>query len=216
MRNLVAASLLASDFFNLSNDIVRAESAGVDWIHYDVMDGSFVPSISFGEPVLLSISKHISIPIDVHLMIVNPISHVEKYAALGADSITVHIEAAEDIEPTLDKIRSLGCKVGLSVKPDTPISAVKPYLSKVDMLLVMTVEPGFGGQKFLPHTLEKVKQARALADESSRELRVQVDGGINGETAQLVRQSGADVLVSGSYLFKAQSMSRAVEILRGE
>ncbi len=215
MRNLVSVSLLASDFSNLSDEIKRAEGAGVDWIHYDVMDGLFVRNISFGEPVLKSISKSISIPIDVHLMITDPIRYVENYAMLGAAGITIHYESTLDVQSVINKIRSLGCRVGLAVKPTTPISYIKPYISQIDMILVMTVEPGFGGQVFLSETLDKISEARELINSSNRDIRLQVDGGINAQTGELVRSHGADVLVSGSYLFSAEDMNKAVEILRG-
>ncbi len=215
MRNLVSVSLLASDFSNLSDEIKRAEGAGIDWIHYDVMDGLFVRNISFGEPVLKSISKSISIPIDVHLMITDPIRYVENYAMLGAAGITIHYESTPDVQSVINKIRSLGCRVGLAVKPATPISYIKPYISQIDMILVMTVEPGFGGQVFLSETLDKISEARELINSSNRDIRLQVDGGINAQTGELVRSHGADVLVSGSYLFSAEDMNKAVEILRG-
>ncbi len=215
MKNLVSVSLLASDFSNLSDEIKRAEGAGVDWIHYDVMDGLFVRNISFGEPVLKSISKSISIPIDVHLMITDPIRYVENYAMLGAAGITIHYESTPDVQSVINKIRSLGCRVGLAVKPATPISYIKPYISQIDMILVMTVEPGFGGQVFLSETLDKISEARELINSLNRDIRLQVDGGINAQTGELVRSHGADVLVSGSYLFSAEDMNKAVEILRG-
>lgn len=214
MDKIISASLLASDFSRISDEIARAENAGVDWIHYDVMDGLFVRNISFGEPVLCGIRKSISVPIDVHLMITDPIRYVENYALPGVESITVHYEAAPDVRAVIEKIRSLGRKVGLAVKPATPVEYLKPYISSVDMILVMTVEPGFGGQVFLSETLGKITQARELVSGSGRDIHIQVDGGINAETAELVKKAGADVLVSGSYLFKAADMRKAAEILR--
>lgn len=215
MDTLISASLLAADFGQLGAEIDKVAAAGADWLHFDVMDGVFVKSISFGEPVLKSISGACPLPVDVHLMIVDPIRYVENYARLGAYNITFHAEAAEDVDAVIEKLRQLGVKVGLSVKPATPISAVEKHLDKIDMLLVMTVEPGFGGQVFLPETLEKVRRAAAIRAERGLSFRIQVDGGINGETAPIVREAGADVLVSGTYLFKAADTQATVRELRG-
>lgn len=214
MDTIISASFLACDFSDLTKEISKAENAGVDWIHYDVMDGVFVRNISFGEPVLKSISPIINLPIDAHLMITDPIRYIDNYADLGVKGITFHYEAAKDIQAVIDKIRSRGLKVGMAIKPATTVKQILPYIHELDMVLVMTVEPGFGGQVFLPETLDKVKEVREYINKRQLDVKVQVDGGINRETAELVREAGADVLVSGSYIFGAEDMTEAVDSIR--
>lgn len=214
METIISASFLACDFSDLTKEISKAENAGVDWIHYDVMDGVFVRNISFGEPVLKSISPIINLPIDAHLMITDPIRYIDNYADLGVKGITFHYEAAKDIQAVIDKIRSRGLKVGMAIKPATTVKQILPYIHELDMVLVMTVEPGFGGQVFLPETLDKVKEVREYINKRQLDVKVQVDGGINRETAELVREAGADVLVSGSYIFGAEDMTEAVDSIR--
>ncbi len=216
MKNkiIVSASLLSADFANLGRDCERAAAGGCDWLHFDIMDGLFVPSISFGGPVLQCVGEIASIPIDVHMMVTEPARYIERYCELGASLITVHTEACKDTAAAIDMIHGLGKRAGIAIKPATPVSEIVPYLGKADMVLVMTVEPGFGGQPFMSETLGKITEVRRLADERGIDLDIQVDGGINGETASLVKQAGANVLVSGSYLFGSADFSAAVDSLR--
>lgn len=213
-ETIISASILSADFADLGRDCARAAESGCDWLHFDVMDGMFVPSISFGEPVLKCVAAVTEMPLDVHMMVTEPARYIKQYAALGAAGITVHAEACADVTAALELIRSLGIRVGLSIKPATPVSEIVKYLPMVDMVLVMTVEPGFGGQAFMPETLPKIRELRRLSDEQGLDLDIEVDGGINGETAPLVREAGANVLVSGSYLFKAGDMKAAAASLR--
>ena len=211
---LVSASILGCDLANIESEIKRIEKAGADFVHFDVMDGVFVDNISFGLPVLKSAKTKTDLSFDVHLMITEPEKYIAEFAKAGADIITFHSEAAKDIRKCIDICRKNGCKVGISVKPNTPASEVFPFLGEVDMVLVMTVEPGFGGQGFLPFTLEKIEQIRKKADELSLDIDIQVDGGITDETCKDVKKSGANILVAGTYLFKADNMKKAVELLK--
>ncbi len=211
---LVSASILGCDLANIESEIKRIEKAGADFVHFDVMDGVFVDNISFGLPVLKSAKTKTNLPFDVHLMITEPEKYIAEFAKAGADIITFHSEAAKDIKKCIDICRKNGCKVGISVKPNTPASEVFPFLGEVDMVLVMTVEPGFGGQGFLPFTLEKIEQIRKRADKLSLDIDIQVDGGITDETCKDVKKSGANILVAGTYLFKADNMKKAVELLK--
>ena len=214
MTTLISASILSADFGNLKDELKRAQDSGCDMIHFDVMDGHFVPNISYGVPVLKSIKKYSQLPFDVHLMITEPERYVEAFKNAGADIITFHEETECDKDALIDKIHSLGMKAGMSVKPNTPVSALYPYLNKLDMALVMTVEPGFGGQGFMEFTLDKIASLRAQADSLNIPLDIEVDGGITDKTAPRVRHAGANVLVSGSYLFKSDNMRRSASLLR--
>lgn len=203
MNIVLSPSILAADFNILGQQIKEVEEAGAQYLHYDVMDGLFVPSISFGLPVLESIKKQSNLFFDVHLMIVDPIRYVEDFAKAGADGITFHLEAAEDrVDETIEKIKECGCKVGLSIKPGTPVEAVYPYLEKIDMVLLMTVEPGFGGQKFIPESMNRIRLLSAKIKEISPDTRLQVDGGVGNKNAAEVVAAGVDTIVSGTAVFR--------------
>lgn len=202
---LIAPSILAADFANLERDIHDLEKNGADWVHVDVMDGAFVPNISIGIPVVKALRPVTALPLDVHLMIEKPGRYVERFVAAGADMLTIHLEAdqPQNILEALEKIRALGCKAGLVLKPKTPAEAAIPYLKLCDMILVMTVEPGFGGQKFMEDMMPKLRALRQLLDQENPACLLEVDGGVDEKTQAVCKANGAQVLVAGSAYFKA-------------
>ena len=212
----IAPSILSADFGNLERDVRELATTGTDWVHVDVMDGLFVPNISFGFPVLKSIREATDLPLDVHLMIEKPIRYVEQFVKAGADYLTIHIEAdqPQNTLEALDKIHALGCKAGIVLKPKTPAEAALPYLEKCDMILVMTVEPGFGGQKFMADMMPKLKKLRAMLDEANPSCILEVDGGVDANTCTVCKENGAEVLVAGSAYFKAADRAAFVKIIQ--
>ncbi len=213
----IAPSILSADFANLGRDIQNIEEMGADLVHVDVMDGIFVPNISIGIPVVQAIRPVTKLPLDVHLMIDRPIRYVEQFVKAGADFVTIHIEAdqPQNTLEALDKIRSLGCKAGIVLKPKTPAEAALPYIEKCDMILLMTVEPGFGGQKFMADMMPKVKKIREFVDAMNPGCLVEVDGGVDVNTHTICKEHGANVLVAGSAYFKAADRKEFVKLIQG-
>lgn len=215
MKNSVSASVLSADMLRLGEEVKKLENNGIEMLHFDVMDGIFVNNITFGLPVLEKMRKETGLILDVHLMIADPLKYVKRFAEAGADIITFHIESGSDPMKTIEAIRESGAKVSVSIKPDTPAESILPYIKYIDMVLVMTVEPGFGGQKFMDMS-GKIRKIRQYADENGYSIDVEVDGGINDVTSEIVKKAGANVLVSGSYLFRAEDMKKTADLLRAE
>lgn len=213
--NYLAPSVLSADFSTLGDDIATVAKAGAEVIHLDVMDGNFVPNISFGAPVIASVRKVTDALFDVHLMIDEPIRYLEDFRKAGADMITVHYEACKDVKETLSVIHEMGVKAGLAISPDTPVSVLEPFLDSVDMILIMSVYPGFGGQTFIENSIRKIKDVKAMAVAKGREdLWIEVDGGIGRTNIELVKQAGANVLVAGSAVFKGDAAKNVKELMQ--
>ena len=213
-NNKIAPSILAADYANFASELNRIEETSAEYVHIDIMDGQFVPNITFGADVVASMRKHSKLVFDCHLMVVNPERFVDAFAQAGADIMTIHAESTLHIHGALQKIKKAGMKAGVVINPGTPVSAIEPVLSLVDQVLIMTVNPGFGGQAFIPEMLEKVQKVAKIRDEKGYDFDIEVDGGVDNKTIKACYQAGANVFVAGSYLFKASDLTAQVETLR--
>ena len=209
----IAPSILSADFARLADDVARLEAGGADWIHIDVMDGRFVPNLTFGAKVIETIRGLTSLPLDVHLMVVEPENFFESFANAGANNLTLHVEVAPHLDRQLARIRELGCTAGVALNPSTPVESVREVAAELDLLLIMTVNPGFGGQSFIAHSVDKVRRARLLLDESKSHAALEVDGGINRATINSVWRAGADTFVAGHAIFSAPDVRAEIAAL---
>ena len=214
METLISPSLLSANFINLTKDIEMINNSEADWLHLDIMDGVFVPNISFGFPVIEAVAKECKKPLDVHLMIVHPENYIKQVAATGAMMMNVHFEACVHLHRTVQEIHAAGMKAGVTLNPSTPICMLEDIINDVDMVLLMSVNPGFGGQKFIPGIVEKTRRLKKIIEEKGSKALIQIDGGVNDKTAPLLVEAGADVLVSGSYIFKAADQIKTIHELK--
>jgi len=214
MAHLISPSLLSADFGNLQKDIEMINQSEADWFHLDIMDGVFVPNISFGFPVIKFIKKHAKKPLDVHLMIVDPDRYIEDFLKAGADLLTVHYEACHHLHRTVQNIKSKGMKAGVSLNPHTPVHLLKDVIADLDLVLIMSVNPGFGGQKFIPNTIDKIKELKELMIQKNSNALIEVDGGVDNSNAKILIDAGCDVLVAGSYIFGAENQMETIKGLK--
>ena len=214
----ISPSILSADFSQLGNEIKRLEEGGADFIHVDVMDGHFVPNLTIGPPVIKALKKNCSLKFDVHLMISPVHKYIEAYSDAGADIITIHPEATNDLSASIQKIKDLGKKVGVSLNPKTKISVIRNYLNKIDLVLIMSVNPGFGGQKFMPEVLEKIKELKSIQKKQNIDFDIEIDGGINFENSKIVIEAGANILVSGTTIFKSNNgdIKKNIDLLKSK
>ena len=215
-KKLIAPSMLAADFSNLAQDIAVVNQSDADWFHLDVMDGVFVPNISFGMPVIKSMAKHTTKPLDVHLMIVEPDRYIQTFADLGADVLTVHVEACTHLHRSLQSIKAAGMKAGVALNPHTPVASLSHIIADIDLVCLMSVNPGFGGQSFIEATYEKVRELRTLIDENKASALIEIDGGVTDQNASQLVAAGADVLVAGSYVFSASDPTATIANLSAQ
>lgn len=214
MQSLIAPSILAADFANLQQDVELVNNSQADWFHIDIMDGVFVPNISFGMPVLKAIAKHAKKTLDVHLMIVEPERYIKTFAELGSNILTVHFEACKNLAPTIRAIKAEGMKAGVAINPDSSVSVLEPFIAEIDLVCLMSVHPGFGGQSFIEGTYEKIQQLKALIHKKGAATKIEVDGGVTAANAKKLNNLGADVLVAGSFVFKSEDPSTTIADLK--